>query len=246
MPILKLNKILIGISNHSFKIKMINRNIKLLQLPILLMALIGMTFTACKKDSEFYDYENTIKQFDGTVLQYLQAQPNTYDSLLLVLDRIPQLKDSLTNNQVTFFAPTNTSFQVAIKNLNVVRKSQGKTPLYLKDCDILGLAVLTTRYMVRGSRTTDAYTAFADGSIYQTLLFSYPMHIQYDRLNASGFVSGGPQSIIFSDPKGSIFEKYWEKTNTNAINIKAKNGVINVLAPLHDYGFNEFIYWVNK
>lgn len=224
---------------------MTNKNKKILQWPIMLLVLIGMTFTACKKDSEFYDYENNVKQFDGTVLQYLQAQPNTYDSLLLVLDRIPQLKDSLANEKVTFFAPTNASFQAAIRNLNIVRKSEGKTPLYLKDCDIFGLAVLTTRYMVRGSRTTDAYVAYADGTLYPTMLFSYPMHIQYDRLNASGFVGGGPQSITYSDPKGSIFEKYWEKSSTNSINIKAKNGVINVLAPLHDFGFNEFIYWVN-
>jgi hypothetical protein len=226
---------------------MINRNRKFLQWPILLLALIGTAFTACKKNSEFYDYKNNVKDFNGTVLQYLQAQPaNTFDSLLLVLNRLPDLKDTLSNKSITFFAPTNASFQAAIKNLNILRKDQGKKPLYLKDCDLSALDILTCRYIVRGSRTTDDYAPYADGILYASVKYAYPMHIQYYRLNASGFVDGGPQSIIYSDPKNNIFEKYWERSNTNAVNIKAKNGVINVLATLHDYGFNEFVNRVNQ
>lgn len=226
---------------------MINRNRKFLQWPVLILVLIGMTFTACKKDSEFYNYENNVKEFDGTVMQYLEAQPpSTFDSLLLVLNRLPDLKDSLSNKSITFFAPTNASFQAAIKNLNILRKDQGKTPLYLKDCDVNQLDILMCRYIVRGSRTTDAYIPFADGALYTSVKYEYPMHIQYDRLNASGFIGGGPQSIIYSDPKGNIFEKYWQRTTTNAVNIKAKNGVINILTTLHDYGFNEFVSRVNN
>ncbi len=226
---------------------MINRNRKFLQWPILLLALMGTTFTACKKNSEFYDYKNSVKDFNGTVLQYLQAQPpNTFDSLLLVLNRLPDLKDTLANKNITFFAPTNASFQAAIKNLNILRKDQGKTPLYLKDCDLNQLDTLTSKYIVRGSRTTADYLAYADGILYKSVKYGYSMHIQYSRLNASGFVDGGPQTIIYSDPKNNIFEKYWEKSNTNAVNIKAKNGVINILAPLHDYGFNEFVTRVNQ
>jgi len=227
--------------------KMINRKIKFLQLPIMLLALIGLTFTACKKDSEYYDYENKVKEFNGTVLQYLTAQPaNTFDSLLLVINRLPDLKDTLNNQSITFFAPTNASFQAAIKNLNILRKDQGKTPLYLKDCDVKELEILTSRYIIRGSRTTDSYAPFADGILFTSVKYAYPMHIQYDKLNASGFVEGGPQSIIYSDPKNNIFEKYWQRSSTNAVNIKAKNGVINILAPLHDYGFNEFVSRVNQ
>ncbi len=202
--------------------------------------------TACEKESIYHDYENTIKEYDGTALQYLQAQKNTFDSLLFVLNRLPDLKDSLSKKEVTVFAPTNQSFQAAIKNLNIERKAQGKSSMYLKDCDLTELDILTTRYILRGSRTTDSYAPFADGLNLNSIKYAYPMHIQYNKLNASGFVGGGPQSIIFSDPKGSIFEKNWENANTNAVNIKTKNAVVNILAPLHDYGFNEFVIRVNK
>lgn len=226
---------------------MINRNINFLQWPIIILALISISLTACKKDSTFYNYESNVKEFNGTVIQYLEAQPpNTFDSLLLVLNRLPDLKDTLTNKNITLFAPTNASFQAAIKNLNILRRTQGKTPLYLKDCDLNALDTLTSRYIVRGNRTTDAYAPFADGILYVTVKHAYSMHIQYNKLNASGFVVGGPQSIIYSDPKNNIFKKYWERSNTNAVNIKAKNGVVNILTPLHDYGFNEFVSRVNQ
>lgn len=225
---------------------MINKNIKHFPKSLAVLLIFLSTLTACKKDSIYHDYENTIKEFDGTALQYLQTQKNTFDSLLLVLNRLPDLKDSLSNKNITLFAPTNQSFQAAIKNLNIERKAQGKSAMYLKDCDLTELEVLTTRYILRGSRTTDSYAPFADGLNIISIKYEYPMHVQYNKLNASGFVGGGPQAIIFSDPKGSIFEKNWENAGTNAVNIKTKNAIVNILAPLHDYGFNEFVIRVNK
>jgi hypothetical protein len=225
---------------------MINKNIKRFSQSLIGLLIVSLAFTACQKDSIYHDYENTIKEFDGTALQYLQAQKNTFDSLLFVLDRLPALKDSLSTRNVTVFAPTNQSFQAALKNLNIERTAQGKKNMSLKDCDLTELEVLTARYILRGSRTTDSYAPFADGLELKSIKFDYPMHIQYNKLNASGFQGGGPQSIIFSDPKGSIFEKNWENANTNAVNIRTKNAIVNILAPLHDYGFNEFVIRVNK
>lgn len=225
---------------------MINKNIKHFSKSLAVLLICLSVLTACKKDSIYHDYENTIKEFDGTALQYLQAQANTFDSLLFVINRLPDLKDSLANKNITLFAPTNQSFQAAIKNLNILRKAQGKTNMYLKDCSVDELDILTARYILRGVRTTDSYAPFVDGINLPSIKYEYPMHIQYNKLNASGFVGGGPQSIIFSDPKNSIFEKNWENANTNAVNIKTKNATINILAPLHDYGFNEFVVRVNK
>ncbi len=211
-----------------------------------LFAMLSIGMVACKKNSIYYDYQSNVKEFDGNVLQYLQAQPNTYDSLLLVLDLLPDLKDSLVNNQVTLFAPTNESFRVAVRNLNIERAKENKAPMYLSDCALEQLDTLTTRYILRGKMTTDTYAPFVDGTTYKSLKSGYRMHVLYDKINASGFVQGGPRSVVYSDPKNNIFTKYWQRSNTNAVNIVAKNGVINILAPLHDFGFNEFIERVDQ
>ncbi|MDQ8006689.1 MAG: fasciclin domain-containing protein [Pedobacter sp.] len=220
------------------------KKIKTLTIGVVVFSLLAV-FTSCKKNSEYYNYETTANEFKGTALQYLQAQTNTFDSLLLVLDRLPDLKDSLNNQNVTVFAPTNTSFQAAIKNLNIERKAQGKSPLYLSDCNVEQLDTLTTRYILRGIKNTSDYSSYTEGLLLSSLKSGYVMHVQYNKINASGFVEGGPQSIIYSDPKNNIFTKYWQRSNTNAVNIKAKNAVINILAPLHDFGFDEFIKRVN-
>lgn len=225
---------------------MMNNKNRFLKWPIAMIAVLSLTFTACKKNSMYYDYENNVKEYNGTVLQYLEAQDNTFDSLLVVLDLLPDLKDSLTNEQVTFFAPTNASFVAAIKTLNIERTKKGKSLMSLKDCPLDQLDTLATRYILRGVKTTDVYKPFVDGTLYPTLKSGYNMHLVYDKLNASGFVDGGPSSVIFSDPKNNIFVKYWERSTTNAVNLKAKNGIVNILSPLHDFGFNEFVQRVNQ
>ncbi|MCZ4244857.1 hypothetical protein [Pedobacter punctiformis] len=223
-----------------------NKINKLLFSPLVMLFVFCLGITACKKDSAYHDYENTIKEFDGTALKYLQDQKNTYDSMLFVLDRVPDLKDSLANDKLTLFAVTNQSFQVAIKNLNIERKAQNKTPMYLKDANVAQLDTLLSRYMVKGIRSTEDYKPFTDGVTLKSMKYNYQMHVQYKKLDASGFVEGGPQSIIYSDPKNSIFQKYWENATTNAVNIKTKNAIINVLAPSHDFGFNEFVKRINQ
>jgi hypothetical protein len=224
-----------------------NKNTRVLFLPLIVVAILCMGLFACKKNqSVYYDYQNTIKEYDGNALQYLQSQKGAYDSLLVVLNLLPALKDSISNQKITFFAVTNPSFAVAIKNLNVQRKDQSKAPLYLKNLDLAQLDTLMCRYILKGIRVTDDYKPFADGILISSIKYNYGMHVQYKKLNASGFVEGGPQSIIYSDPKKSIFQKYWENTTTDAVNIKTKNATINILAASHDFGFNEFVKRVNK
>lgn len=229
----------------NYKIKM--RNKKILFLSLSVAAIFCMSLFACKKnESPYHNYVNTIKKFDGTALQYLQSQKDTYDSLLLVLNLLPGLKDSINNQQITLFAVTNPSFQVAVKNLNIARQDQHKAPLYLSNMDTEQLDTLMCRYIIRNISVTDDYKPFADGLLINSIKYNYPMHVQYKKLNASGFVEGGPQSLIYSDPKNSIFQKYWENATTDAVNIKTKNATINILSSSHDFGFNEFVKRINN
>lgn len=214
---------------------------------VILLAAIGLYLNGCKKsDSPYYDYTNTVQTFKGSAMDYLKSKPNTFDSLLLVLDRFPFLKDSLTNQQVTLFAPVNENFVASVKYLNQTRKAEGKTPVYLRTGDPDELLYMLTKYIIRGNKTTTAYTSSVDGITLNTIGFSYPMHIKAVKSNASGFVGGGATTLEYSDMYGSTIQLNWVTTNTNAVNIKTNNATINILTPLHNFGFDEFTYRLDQ
>lgn len=215
--------------------------------PILLIAVLISCLFGCKKsDSEYYNYQNKIQQFDGNALQYLEAQTGTYDSLLLVLDRLPALKDSLSQRKLTVFAVTNKSFEISVGNLNDIRKRNNKAPIYLADMNIAQLDTMASRYFVRGIYETMDLSAYVDGLMVKSIVHDYPMHVMYNKLDASGFNGGGPQILTFSDTKESIFVRYWQRTPTNAVNIKTNNAIVNIVSPGHDFGFGDFVTRINN
>lgn len=234
--------------------KMIKRNIHLSSkrlagygLRLLVAVLCCSAVFSCKKtDSTYYDYKNEVQEYDGNILAYLNENKKEYDSMLLVLDRLPALKDSIANKRITVFALNNKCFQTAIAELNQARAVQSKRKMSLADANVLELDTMISRYLIRGDYSTERLKPFVDGSMVRSINTNYPMHIVYRRNDASGFQGGGPQILTFSDPKGSIFEKFWERTKTTAVNIKAKNGIIHILTPGHVFGFNEFVKRVNK
>lgn len=216
-------------------------------LPILVVAMLCTTLFSCKKsESPYYNYENSLKEFDGNALEYLKSQKGIYDSLLVVLDRLPALQDSLKNQKITLFAVTNKSFEISVDNLNAIRKRTNKAPLYLSSMNVKQLDTMTSKYIIRGVYTTANFQNFSDGLLVTSINHSYPMHILYKKADASGYIAGGPSLITFSDPKNSIFIRYWERTPTNAVNIKINNGIINVVSPGHDYGFGDFVTRINN
>src|SRR5690606_41629578 len=88
-------------------------------LPILLLVNIS-----CEKgDSHYYNYSTETKVFDGTIYDYLKSQKGVYDSLLLVLDRLPDLRAKLqnTDSAYTLFAVTYRCFVLALEVLTYNR-----------------------------------------------------------------------------------------------------------------------------
>lgn len=215
---------------------------------VVLLSFIACIFlsVSCNKEPEgnYYKYQNKENVFSGNAYEYLKAATGTYDSMLLVIDRIEGLKDSLSNMQLTVFALPNLCFQTVVQNLNILRKSEGKTPLYLGTVDSSQLDTLICKYLIPGSYPTDSIT-FIDGVSLQSLKYGYRMHAQPIRVNASGFVNGGPRKLYFSDPKNSIYVRDWVRTTTQAVNIKTSNGVVHILTANHDFGFQEFVERMN-
>ena len=223
-------------------------------LAILLLVLLGVS---CKKtDKSYVNYEPTAGNFNGTALQYLQAQPGLYDSMLLVLKRVPRLADSLTKAEVTMFAVPNKSFSLALQNINQARRDSipSMPAMSWSSIDSAIIDSFLVRYILHGKHTSKDISDLADGLFFPTIGYtsrtgtdtSYNMQMQFTRTNASGYLGGGPKAIIYSDPKGSIFFRYWVRVNTITVDIKSTNAVVHLLPPGHDFGFgDEFVKAVN-
>lgn len=223
------------------------------------MVFITMVLMAssCKKaDNTYRDYKNTAGNFKGNAIQYLQSQPGVYDSLLLVLSRLPRIADVLSKDSVTLFAVSNRSFNVALDNINQARHDSipAMPSVSIAEIDSAILDQFLCRYILQGKHVSDEIVGFADGLLFQTIPYvnqngtdtTYSMHMQYAATNASGYVGGGPKSVIYSDTKGSIFYRNWIRVNTITVNINTLNAIVNLLPPGHDFGFgDEFVRAVN-
>jgi hypothetical protein len=220
--------------------------------------LLLLFYLACdKKDNTWRDYENKAGNFSGNALQYLLSQPGVYDSLLLLMNRLPRIADTAQHNEITLFAISNRSFALALQNINQARHDSIPVmpPISFSTIDSATLDTFFCRYLLQGKHATTEIADLADGLFFPTIQYKnrslsdtgYTMQMQFARTNASGFVGGGPNAIIYSDPKGSIFYRYWVRVNTITVDINTSNAVVHVLPPGHDFGFgNEFIRAVNK
>jgi uncharacterized surface protein with fasciclin (FAS1) repeats len=222
-----------------------NFNKKTLGKILLSFLTASLAFAACKKEQGRYDFVNEVNVYNGDVYAYLKGQKQ-FDSLTKAIDRVPGFKNWMTQEQnLTVFALTNRSFEVAFIGLNKVRTSQNKSPLGISSIDLGQLEILMDRYVIKGKLTTDSLK-FADGAFLRTARLDYEMNAVDKSSNASGLVNGGPKSIIYSDVKNSQYIKDWISTTTQAVNIHSKNAIVHIIASSHEFGFGEFVNRMNR
>lgn len=210
---------------------------------LLLFPIVVLAMASCERGDDFYaSYESEETVYDGSIYAYLKSQGGVYDSLLLVLDRVPELRRKLDNpdSSLTLFAATNRSFEIAVNSLNTTRRLTGRAPLYLEDVGLADLDSMVNRYVLNTEFNTAELAPYIDGQVVTSTKNDYKMHIQFRVLNASGFVGGGERQLIFSDTNNSIFQRYWQRVNTSAVDIRTTNGIIHILSPGHDFGFSKF------
>ncbi|TJY61372.1 hypothetical protein FAZ19_21820 [Sphingobacterium alkalisoli] len=208
---------------------------------ILLISSVVLVTSCEKSDDHYYDYQKTNITYDGTVYDYLIHQPGVYDSLVLMLERLPALKSKLNDpqNEVTFFAVNNRSFELAIANLNSTRMSAGLSPLYIEDFNLNVLDTLAYRYVFDQNIDIHGIRNYKDGQTFASSKYDYTMHTQYRVLTSSGIVGGGEQQIVFSDVNESIYKRYWQSTNTKSVDLQVTNGIFHTLSSQHDFGFGK-------
>ncbi len=228
------------------------RNSKLLRKNMLayLFLSAAVLLSACeKKDSPYENYSNNAATYNGDALAYLQSQPGIYDSMLLVINRLPGIADSLRSGSYTIFATSNRSYSIALQNINNARRDSVPSlpPVSFSTMDEEVLDSFFCKYIIPGRVTTADLASRADGLDYSALKYGYNMHMLYSVTNASGYQSGGPKAIIFSDKRGSVFTINWIRVYTNTVDIKTSNATIHALDVGHNFGFgNDFINALNR
>lgn len=204
------------------------------------VAIMGLFLVnSCTKDQGYYEPVALDKDFAGDTYAYLQSKPGVYDSLLQAIDRLG-LESTLRDSNITLFAMTNQSFQLAITNLNNIRSLADRMPEYIATIDYDHLDTMLTQYIIRGKYVSDSLEK-QDGLMLQGVRHGYPMHAKLTRATSSGFLQGGPTLIDFSDTKMSQFRRDWITTTTGSINVGTSNGVVHVVNNDHVFGFEDFV-----
>lgn len=205
---------------------------------LILFFALFLILQSCNKDSGYYDHELKPIVFNGSTYDYLQKHPGIFDSLLLVVNRLG--KDHiLRDSNITLFATGNQSYQLAIENLNNIKRASEQKLEYLTTVKDTHLDTMLAQYIIKGQFMTDDLQ-FQDGLELIDIQYKLPMHARLSNTSSSGYVGGGPKVIEFSDTKASKFYRDWVTTSTVSVNIKTNNGVIHILDNDHVFGFNDF------
>jgi hypothetical protein len=209
-----------------------------------------MAATGCKKTDDTYkDYSNTAGTFNGNALQYLQSQPGLYDSMLLVINRLSGIADTISKKNITLFAINNRSFSIALENINQARRDAipAKPEVSFSSMDSAILDTFFCRYILKEKVSSADILSLTDGRLFVSTRYNYNMQLQLQRTNASGYQDGGPSTIIFSDPKNSVFVRNWIRVPTITVDIKTTNATVHLLSSGHDFGFGaDFVRLINS
>ncbi len=223
---------------------------------VLFFAVVLLCFGSCSPEDGYYQTANVSQGTSLNTYDYLKSKVGVYDSLLFVIDKLGMQK-AVRDSGVTVFAVSNEGFQIAIKNLNDVRRGQGRNSIYLADivkgakgvaakdigkakADSLNLDTLVSKYIIKGVYNSGDF-ALGDGQTVKSIHGEFPMHAKRVFSDAQGNENGGSEIIEFSNTKRSLFVANWESSTTTSVNIKTKNGMVHLLQSDHVFGFNEFV-----
>lgn len=216
---------------------------------LLLAFLVIAGLSACQKEKDYYlDSGLANPYFKGTVTDYLKAKPFYFDSVSLVV-KLAGMDSILTNDSVTFFAPTDRSILRLIKETNnELYALRYDTIQTLQDIPATIWRKYLSRYVFHGLNKLKDYP-----QIDYDLILTYP---------GQGYLSwdGTPMNIgvVYNDDNGVKYVGYrqlsiayipdvsnpvlgtWIIAFVASCNILTDNGVVHVLSDEHTYfGFSQ-------
>jgi hypothetical protein len=201
--------------------------------------LIAVACWSCSKGLQDYRNSKPASEVPVSTYEFLRQQAGIYDTLVQLIDKVG-LRDTLENEQVTFFVPQDVSIRTAMNNLNISREKLGLPGDWTLDSvPAIVWDSLLRRYLLRGIVDADSLR-YADGANLITL-YGHEMNGKAGGTNASGAVGGGSEVLIYSDKNDSRFTKDWSEATTQNVDVKTKNGMAHILESKHVFGFTSFV-----
>lgn len=210
--------------------------------------------TSCSKDSYFDDSGTHDPNYKGNMLEYLQQhgkdERSLFDTLLTVI-KLAGLENTIANDNITFFAPTDPSIRSAVKQLNSTLYAEGKDTI--KTLDQVKGSVwnkMLRGYMIKENKgivdfpqvDTLALGSYG-GQLYQTLDEDETVNIGvvfHDLVNGDVKIKyQGPRQLVISYiPDMSKPLNNWYTGYVATSNIAPTNGRLHVIRYHgHSFGF---------
>ena len=211
-----------------------------------LIAVVALSM-GCKKDY----YEDTgvhTPNYNGTIMQYLEAKPEYFDSVIKVI-KLAGMEDVFKKEEITFFAPADSSIKRTIAFVNnqleilgkplVRRLEQIKPEVWRRQ---LSRYVFKEKKAMNDFRQIDIDNLSAyPGQIYASydgLLMN--VGVIYD--DAGGVKYAGYRHLQLSFiPSASAPRDFasWYSADVASVNIAPTNGYVHALRyPTHYFGFS--------
>ncbi|MBS1495413.1 MAG: hypothetical protein JSU03_05305 [Bacteroidetes bacterium] len=207
----------------------------------------------CKKNSYFDNTGLTDPRFQGTVLDYLKSKPVYFDSIVKII-HIAGLDDAFTKEDITFFAPADSSVRRTLMALNQELRLEGKNEVTrLEQIKPAVWRAQLTRYLFKGKKSLNDYPQL-DGqniSAYPGQIYAaydgQIMNIGVVYNDAGGVKYAGYRQLFLSyipSPTSPRDYNTWFSVPVASVNIQPTNGYVHALVYVnHYFGFepNQFI-----
>ncbi len=231
--------------------KFINRSI--------FLALGVWLLSACSKNDYFNDTGKAEPNFNGTIMQYLQSKPEYFDSLVKIIN-IAGYADVLNRENITFFAPADSSIKLSLRLANEMRDSYGKPRISsVAQIDPAIWRKYLSRYIFDFSSALNDFPQIDFGAITSYPGRMYKAHsgeflnigVIYDDLENTNSANGTTVTIKYAgyrhlaisylnSPFSPTEVGTWTRADISTANIKPKNGFVHIIKySNHRFGFSE-------
>jgi len=212
----------------------------------ILLILLAMVISSCKKDDYYNDGGKANPVFNGNIMQYLESN-SKFDTIAQIV-KLAGMEDVFKNENITFFAPTDEVIRRTIGLVNTpIRELQGGLNQLLFDTGRDTLKTLSDvqpeiwrkflgRYIFKGSYRLKDYPQ-VDFNLRELFPGSY--YYTYDRDIANiGVVYNSVNGVKYVGYRQLTISYLWDPSNpsnfaTAAVassDIQPSNGVVHVLA----------------